>query len=918
MTVSRSAGVQEANEIYGEMRLAFSGRIKTVLFATIGALTLLLAVGGAYETVSLYNKHEAAERAAASNHVSDLLLRAAGQWAVERGATTGYLNAPAPATAEQMRSIGARRAAGDKALAQALDEMKVRHTLDDASPVWTVQHAFAQIQVLRRRIDENLMRPRQARDPALRRDWFPAATYLIEASQALRLAAEFDSNNVEARLAQLQALKHYAWIMSEYAGRERAVLDAAITAQTRLSATELRRLMVFRGRVEMAWDAIEAVDTKSTVPPEVSAAIEDVRRSFFGDFQPTRDAVYAAATTTGTYPIAAATWFDRSTAAIDTILRLGATGGEAADRLATRSSRLSFERFLASLALALIGIGTGAVSLWVVHRRIVGPIRAITTAMTRLAEGDMAVAVPHLGRRDEIGDMAASLQTFRDKLSGAVKQSERRFRAVFDNAVDGLIDINEHGMIEAFNPACERIFGYTAAEVIGQNVKMLMPEPCHGAHDGYIGRYMATGKTRIIGTTGREVQAKRKDGSTFPMDLAIGEFAAADGRHFCGIVRDVTLRKRGEESVALLAAIVTSSDDAIISKNADGVITSWNAGATRLFGHSADDATGKHIGLIIPPELRDEERRIIARILAGESIDNFETVRLNKDGRRIDVSLSISPVRDKTGHIVGAAKAARDISARKRQEADLARYVEALERSNKELDDFAYIASHDLKEPLRGLFNNARFLHEDYIDKLDTEGVSRLLRLGYLSQRMEKLVDDLLYFSRLGRQELAVQWTDLNGVIDEIAEMSETTLKEQNAAIVMPRPLPRLQCDKTRIAEVFRNLITNAVKYNDNAVKRVEIGHLDVIETSKGLERDVFYVRDNGIGIAEEFHEDVFRIFKRLNVEDEDKKGTGVGLTFVQKIIERHGGRIWLDSAPGQGTTFYFTIAKGMSYDAAA
>jgi two-component system NtrC family sensor kinase len=264
-----------------------------------------------------------------------------------------------------------------------------------------------------------------------------------------------------------------------------------------------------------------------------------------------------------------------------------------------------------------------------------------------------------------------------------------------------------------------------------------------------------------------------------------------------------------------------------------------------------------------------------------------------------------------------AATEARAIE-RKLQDAELARHIAALERSNKELDDFAYIASHDLKEPLRGLFNNAKFLLEDYRDKLAEDGVNRLQRLGYLSQRMERLINDLLYFSRLGRQELAVQPTDLDEVIRDIEVMSETTLKERNVTIVIPRPLPRISCDTTRIAEVFRNLIINAAKYNDNDVRRIEIGYLPTVETTGGLENDVFYVKDNGIGIAEEFHEDIFRIFKRLNSEDDDKKGNGVGLTFVRKIIERHGGRIWIHSVPGEGATFYFTIGQGAASKAAA
>jgi signal transduction histidine kinase len=249
---------------------------------------------------------------------------------------------------------------------------------------------------------------------------------------------------------------------------------------------------------------------------------------------------------------------------------------------------------------------------------------------------------------------------------------------------------------------------------------------------------------------------------------------------------------------------------------------------------------------------------------------------------------------------------------RRRTEVSLQSYMSKLERSNQELDDFAYIASHDLKEPLRGLFNHASFLLEDYQDKLDEDGTRRLKRLAHLSQRMERLVNDLLYFSRIGRAELAVQETDLNNVIVEIRQMMEALLTERHARIIVPRPLPHIICDKPRVTEVFRNLITNAVKYNDKADRRVEVGFLETVKTREGLEHNVFYVKDNGIGIEAEFHEEVFRIFKRLqNASDGQEAGTGVGLTFVKKIIERHGGRIWIESEPGKGTVFYFNLNRG-------
>jgi signal transduction histidine kinase len=238
-------------------------------------------------------------------------------------------------------------------------------------------------------------------------------------------------------------------------------------------------------------------------------------------------------------------------------------------------------------------------------------------------------------------------------------------------------------------------------------------------------------------------------------------------------------------------------------------------------------------------------------------------------------------------------------------------YMGELERSNQELDDFAYIASHDLKEPLRGLFNHASFLLEDYKDKIDEDGVRRLTRLGQLCQRMERLINDLMYFSRLGRADLAVQKTDPNAVIVEIQQMMETVLSERHARIVVPRVLPQIVCDKTRVIEVFRNLITNAVKYNDKTERLVEIGFLDSVDTEARTEPSVFYVKDNGVGIDPEFHQEIFRIFKRLqNASDGPETGTGVGLTFVKKIVERHGGRIWLESEAGKGSVFYFNLNR--------
>lgn len=432
--------------------------------------------------------------------------------------------------------------------------------------------------------------------------------------------------------------------------------------------------------------------------------------------------------------------------------------------------------------------------LWNPDYALEGVIKALTaiasiaTFFVTLKLIPQALQLPAPSQLTAVNQKLREANSELERLYTISKESgQAHLRAVVDNVLDGLITIDEQGNIESFNPACERIFGYTRDEVIGRNLKILMPEPYHSEHDGYLHNYISTGNPKIIGTAGRQVKAKRKDGTIFPIDLSVSFFQLDGVRHFSGIIRDITERKEAE--------------------------------------------------------------------------------------------------------------------------AQRKRYMQELERSNQELDDFAYIASHDLKEPLRGLFNNARFLQEDYKDKLDEEGVSKLLRLSYLSQRMEQLVNDLLYFSRLGRQELAVRPANLNAMIRDIESLMETTLKEENAVIEIPQPLPEIVCDELRITEVFRNLITNAVKYNNKERKCIEIGYKPEMETNRGIEKNVFYVKDNGVGIEEEFYEEIFRIFKRLNNESDDRKGTGVGLTFVRKIIERHNGHIWLESTPGLGTTFYFTLA---------
>jgi signal transduction histidine kinase len=248
----------------------------------------------------------------------------------------------------------------------------------------------------------------------------------------------------------------------------------------------------------------------------------------------------------------------------------------------------------------------------------------------------------------------------------------------------------------------------------------------------------------------------------------------------------------------------------------------------------------------------------------------------------------------------------QELAERQRAERELAERNEELHRSNQDLDDFAYIASHDLKEPLRGIHNFSVFLLEDYGERFDEEGRSKLETLTRLSRRMEVLIDSLLHFSRLGRVDLAIDDVDLNEVVAEAVDSLAIHLRESGVEIRLPRPLPVVRCDRVRVRELLYNLVVNAAKYNDKPERHIEIGF---VENGSGGPQ-ALYVRDNGIGIQEKHFDSIFRIFKRLHGRDKFGGGTGAGLTIVKKIVERHNGRIWVESTFGVGTTIYFTLAK--------
>ena len=238
-----------------------------------------------------------------------------------------------------------------------------------------------------------------------------------------------------------------------------------------------------------------------------------------------------------------------------------------------------------------------------------------------------------------------------------------------------------------------------------------------------------------------------------------------------------------------------------------------------------------------------------------------------------------------------------------------------LERSNDELDSFAYVASHDLKEPLRGIHNYSLFLLEDYADQLDAEGVDKLQTLVRLSQRMEGLIEGLLQLSRAGRLDLELAPVDMEELVAEVLDLLRPRFEQMRTTVVVAGPLPTVQADRLRLQEVVNNLLTNAMKYSDQPDKTVTLGVVEAsnAEPARAVDLDrfhVFYVKDQGIGIDPRHHQNIFKLFKRLHAQDKYGGGTGAGLAIAKKMVEKHGGTLWVESALGHGATFYFSLPK--------
>ncbi|MCU1233529.1 MAG: sensor signal transduction histidine kinase [Candidatus Solibacter sp.] len=481
------------------------------------------------------------------------------------------------------------------------------------------------------------------------------------------------------------------------------------------------------------------------------------------------------------------------------------------------------------------------------------------------------------------------------------QELHERLAAIVESSGDAIIGKDLDGMIRSWNRGAERIFGYTAAEAIGQPVSILTPADHADELPGIMARIENGDRIEPYQTLRRA-----KDGRIVSVSVTVSPIRDAAGkvRGASKVARDISAERRYGELQEHLAAIVESSDDAIISKDLSGIIRSWNRGAERIFGYTAAETVGQPVTMLAAPDRTDEIPNIIQRISRGERIDHYQTKRRAKDGRILSMSLTVSPVRDSTGKIVGASKIARDITEQERNREALRHANELLKRSNSDLEHFAYSASHDLQEPLRMVAVYSEMLLKRFGDQLGAEADEFI---GYVingALRMEQLLKDLRVFTQVSTMTLEPPpLTDANEVLRRSLENLSAAIEDAGASISSDT-LPFVRLHEFQLGQLFQNLIGNAMRYRSAAPPLIHVG------AERNGRNWRFSVRDNGIGIEPEYKEHIFGMFKRLHGAAQ-YPGTGMGLAICQRIVERTGGQLWVDSTPGGGSTFFFTIPTG-------
>jgi PAS domain S-box-containing protein len=508
--------------------------------------------------------------------------------------------------------------------------------------------------------------------------------------------------------------------------------------------------------------------------------------------------------------------------------------------------------------------------------------------------------------RDSAGELRGFSEISRD-LSES-KESEARFRGLLEAAPDAMVVVNQGGEIVLLNAQAEKQFGYRRDELLEQKVTNIIPE-------GFAERLIADG-TRTAAEAlaqqigmGIELSGRRKDGSEFPIEIMLSPLESAEGILVTAAIRDISVRRAAEKHLVQMEnryrGLLEAAPDAMVVVNQDGEIVLLNAQAEKQFGYRRDELLEQKVTNIIPEGFAErliaDGTRTAAEALAQQIGMGIELSGRRKDGSEFPIEIMLSPLESAEGILVTAA--IRDITARKKSAEHLVKTVAELKSSNDELQQFAYVASHDLQEPLRTVASFTQLLAKRYQGKLDAEADEFI---GYTvdgCNRMKSLIQDLLVYSRAGAEGKALAEVSGENALQRATQALEMIIKE-SGAIVTHDLLPTITTDLGQLTQVFQNLVGNAIKYHG-----VEAPLVHISARQNGGNEWIFSVRDNGLGIEPQYFEKIFVIFQRLHGREEFA-GTGIGLSICKKIVERLGGRMWVESQVKKGSTFYFALPE--------
>ena len=479
---------------------------------------------------------------------------------------------------------------------------------------------------------------------------------------------------------------------------------------------------------------------------------------------------------------------------------------------------------------------------------------------------------------------------------GDIARANQRFRQVVEAAPTAMVMVNSQGLIELVNTQTELIFGYSRAELLGQTIEILLPERFRPQHPHHRTAFFSDLRPRAMGT-GRDLYGRRKDGTEFPVEVGLNPIETEDGVKVLSAITDISARKRME---ARFRQVVEAAPNAMVMVNKDGFIEMVNTQTERIFGYNRAELLGQTIDILLPERFRSHHPHHRAVFFSDLSPRAMGTGRdlygRRKDGSEFPVEVGLNPIETDDG--VKVLSAITDISARVKATEKLAEHRDELERSNKELATFAYVASHDLKSPLRGIFQISHWIEED-LNQGKVEAIAGHMSLlrGRL-RRMERLLDDLLAYSRAGRLEGSVSQVNLGKLAQSIFEMQAPP---EGFRLKLAADLPTFYTLVTPLEQVLRNLFSNAIKHHDHAQ-----GQIQLHWQQANPHYYEFSVIDDGPGISPEYQERVYIMFQTLKPRDE-VEGSGMGLALVKKIVEAYGGITSIASDGKRGCAITFT-----------